>query len=111
MAQQDKSISFSQIANKVKLREACAKKKRRMRATEAEAKVLYEEFLGETGMAVALNEVAPFACEADDEDSRVFWNELDAESAADSVFKHCAVAPRPYAHVEGRRSRLERLMG
>ena len=105
------SVKRARMVAMVKLREACAKKKRRMRDAEEEAKVLYEEFLGETGMAVALNEVAPFACETDDEDSRVFWNELDAESAAGSVFKHCAVAPRPYVHVQGRRSRLERLMG
>ena len=94
---------------RVKLREACAKKKRRTRDAEEEAKVLYEEFLGETRMTVASTDVAPIACEADDVESAMFWNELDTEPTADSMFKHCAVSPRPYAQVEGRRSRLERL--
>ena len=96
---------------KVKLREACAKRRRRRKVAEEEAKVPYDDFLGENGTTVVISEVAPNACEADDDDSRAFWDELGAESAADSLFKHCALAPKLYAQVGLKRSRLDRLMG
>ena len=95
---------------KVKLREACAKRRRRKRDAEEEAEDLYADFLGETVTHAGYNEVATDACEADDNDSRVFWEKLGAESVADSVFRHCAKEPTRFAQPGSKRSRLNRLM-
>ena len=99
------------IFAKVKLKEACAKRRRRRRAADEEAKVLYDELLGDAYATAVYYEGEPVECDIDDDDSRVFWEELGAESAADSLFKHCAKAPRLYAQVGSKRSRLDRLMG
>ena len=92
----------------MRLREAGALRRRRQREAEEEARVLYDDFLGGGTPAVACVEVAG---EADDDESRIFWDDVGAESAAEILFRNCAGAPKHYASTGPKLSRLDRLVG
>ena len=81
---------------KVRLKEASAKRRRRKRDAEDEARMLYNDFLGDRVTVVCSHVVEVDACDADDEECKSLWDEISTQSAADSLFKHCAKAPDMY---------------
>ena len=93
---------------KVRLKEAGAARRRRQRDAEEEARTLYDDLLDEGTPAVACEEVAS---EADDNESRIFWGDVGAVTAAEVMFRNCAGTPKRYANTGPKRSRLDRLIG
>ena len=92
----------------MRLREVGASRRRRQREVEEEARAVYDDFLGGGTPAVACVEVAG---EADDDESRIFWDDVGAESAAEILFRNCAGTPKHYASTGPKPSRLARLVG
>ena len=87
---------------------------------EEEARSLYDDFLGEKPCKVLPSSGSPssptVACdevtgEADDNESRIFWDDVGAVSAAEVMFRNCAGTPKRYANTGPKRSRLDRLTG
>ena len=80
-------------------------KRLRRQDVEAEAAELYHEFVGHEGV---LASEALQANNGDDDDAKMFWENLTPISS-DDRFRHCASSPHDVTSRGAKRSRLGRL--
>ena len=92
---------------KVRKREKARRRRLRILDVEMDAAELYQEFVGHDGI---LADEGMQTNPGDDEDARVFWDNLLPIPSTDR-FRHCACSPRDVIYRGAKKSRLDRLGG